>query len=96
MEYIQQLCKMKQVLPLLMFLLTAVNLFGQTSYSGFIGRYPIELVTDIYSDGDHGTDFRTVWFRLSFAFYGYGQCGLATLARNLFSTEAGFSIQRQF
>lgn len=55
MEYIQQLCKlckMKQVLPLLMFLLTAVNLFGQASYSGFIGKYPIELVTDIFSDGD--------------------------------------------
>lgn len=41
-----------RILPLLAFLLTCVSLFAQTSYSGFIGKYPIELVTDIYSDGD--------------------------------------------
>ena len=28
-----------------------INLYGQTSYAGFIDKYPIELVTDIYSDG---------------------------------------------
>ena len=28
------------------------KLFGQTSYKGFIGKFPIELVTHIYSDGD--------------------------------------------
>lgn len=27
------------------------NLFGQTNYTGFIDKYPIELVTYIYSDG---------------------------------------------
>src|SRR5690606_34859056 len=43
---------MKQVRPLLTFLLTSVSLFGQSSYSGFIGTYTIELVTYIYSDGD--------------------------------------------
>ncbi len=37
---------------ILVFLLTSYNLFGQTSYSGFIGKYPIELVTNISSDGD--------------------------------------------
>ncbi len=28
------------------------DLIGQTSYSGFIGKDPIDLVTNIYSDGD--------------------------------------------
>ena len=27
-------------------------MFSQASYTGFIDKYPIELVTDIYSDGD--------------------------------------------
>ena len=40
---------MRQITFILIFLLTAFNLFGQTSYSGFIDKYPIELVTDIYS-----------------------------------------------
>lgn len=43
---------MKRTLKILTLLLTSFNLFGQTSYSGFIGKYPIELVTNIYSDGD--------------------------------------------
>ena len=43
---------MRQITFILIFLLTAFNLFGQTSYSGFIDKYPIELVTYIYSDGD--------------------------------------------
>ena len=43
---------MNRIFFLSAFLLTCARLFGQTSYSGFIGRYPIELVTDIYSDGD--------------------------------------------
>ena len=33
-------------------LLSSLDLFGQTSYSGFIGTNPIELVTGIFSDGD--------------------------------------------
>ncbi|HLT86147.1 MAG TPA: hypothetical protein VKZ57_01080 [Sphingobacterium sp.] len=43
---------MNRIFFLSAFLLTCTRLFGQTSYSGFIARYPIELVTDIYSDGD--------------------------------------------
>lgn len=43
---------MNRIFFLSAFLLTCTRLFGQTSYSGFITRYPIELVTDIYSDGD--------------------------------------------
>ena len=31
--------------------MAATNGFAQTSYTGFIDKYPIELVTDIYSDG---------------------------------------------
>ncbi|MFN3851105.1 MAG: XAC2610-related protein [Spirosomataceae bacterium] len=43
---------MKQTLHLLTLFLTSINLFGQTNYFGFIDKYPIELVTDIFSDGD--------------------------------------------
>lgn len=43
---------MNRIFFLSAFLLTCARLFGQTSYSGFIGKYPIELVTDIFSDGD--------------------------------------------
>jgi len=43
---------MKQTLIIFTSLLTSFNLLGQTSYSGFIDKYPIELVTNIYSDGD--------------------------------------------
>ena len=42
----------RQLLYLSIMLLSSVDLFGQTSYSGFIGTNPIELVTDIFSDGD--------------------------------------------
>ena len=42
---------MKQSLCLLTFLLTTFSLYSQTIYSGFIANYPIELVTDQYSDG---------------------------------------------
>lgn len=34
-----------------LFLVLSNFLFSQISYSGFIDKYPIELVTDIYSDG---------------------------------------------
>ena len=39
---------------LLLTTLTLINLngLGQTSYKGFIGKYPIQLVTYIYTDGD--------------------------------------------
>ena len=43
---------MKQLLYLSIMLLSSLDLCGQTSYSGFIGTNPIELVTDIFSDGD--------------------------------------------
>jgi hypothetical protein len=43
---------MKQAIYIISLLLTSFNLFSQTSYSGFIDKYPIELVTHIYSDGD--------------------------------------------
>lgn len=39
-------------LSLLSILSLAANGFSQTSYSGFIDKYPIELVTHIYGDGD--------------------------------------------
>ena len=42
---------MERILYFLLFL-TSFTLFGQTNYSGFIDKYPIELVTYIYSDGD--------------------------------------------
>jgi hypothetical protein len=43
---------MKQTLTILTILIFNINLFGQTTYVGFIDKYPIEFVTDIYSDGD--------------------------------------------
>ncbi len=43
---------MKQTLHILTLLLISFIAFGQTSYSGFIDKYPIELVTDVFSDGD--------------------------------------------
>ncbi|WP_373549423.1 hypothetical protein [Haliscomenobacter sp.] len=42
---------MKPTLYILTLLLLSFNAFGQASYSGFIDQYPIELVTNIYSDG---------------------------------------------
>jgi len=42
---------MKQTFIILTSLLTTLNLPGQTSYSGFIDKYPIEFATNIYSDG---------------------------------------------
>jgi len=42
---------MKQTLTILTLFLLKFNLYGQTSYSGYIDKYPIELVTNIYSDG---------------------------------------------
>ena len=42
---------MKQTIIILTFFLLTFNLFGQTNYTGFIDKYPIELVTYIYSDG---------------------------------------------
>lgn len=43
---------MKQAISILTLLLTSINLFSQTTYTGFIDKYPIELVTNIYGDGD--------------------------------------------
>ncbi|MBF0694898.1 MAG: hypothetical protein IR153_07570, partial [Flavobacterium sp.] len=43
---------MKQTVIILALFLLKSNLFGQTKYTGFIDKYPIELVTYIYSDGD--------------------------------------------
>ena len=43
---------MKQAINILTLLLTSINLFSQTTYTGFIDKYPIELVTYIYGDGD--------------------------------------------
>ena len=42
----------KNSLIAIIFLLSISDLLGQTSYKGFIGNDPIELVTYIYSDGD--------------------------------------------
>ena len=36
---------------IIFFLSFSINLFAQTNYKGYIGKYPIELVTHIYSDG---------------------------------------------
>jgi hypothetical protein len=41
---------MKKTVYILAFLLASFKLFSQVSYSGFIDKYPIELVTDIYLD----------------------------------------------
>ena len=41
---------MKQTLILLILFLFVVNLFGRTSYTGYIDKYPIELITNIYSE----------------------------------------------
>lgn len=43
---------MHKYLFLFIFLFISLNLIAQTNYKGFIGKYPIELVTHIYSDGD--------------------------------------------
>ena len=43
---------MKQAFNILTLLLTSINLFSQTTYTGFIDKYPIELVTYISGDGD--------------------------------------------
>lgn len=44
---------MKQMALFLLFLLTSIGVFGQTTYTGFIDKYPIELVmNDVYSNGD--------------------------------------------
>ena len=51
-DYFRTTHKMKRTLHILTLLLTWYSSFGQTSYSGFIDKYPIELVTDIFSDGD--------------------------------------------
>ncbi len=40
------------VVILIFFVLSVPNLFGQVSYSGSIAGQPIELATNIYSDGD--------------------------------------------
>ena len=42
---------MKQLSAIPVLFLLSLNLHGQTSYTGYIDKYPIELVTNIYSDG---------------------------------------------
>jgi hypothetical protein len=44
--------QMRKVFSILTLLLTTLGLCGQTSYSGFIDKYPVELVTHISSDGE--------------------------------------------
>jgi hypothetical protein len=44
--------EMRNVIFILAIILTTSSLHCQTIYSGFIDKYPIELVTDTYSDGD--------------------------------------------
>ena len=43
---------MLKPLVIILFALYSPTILGQTNYKGFIGKYPIELVTNIYSDGD--------------------------------------------
>ena len=43
---------MKQTFYILTLLLISFTALGQINYSGFIDKYPIEFVTDIFSDGD--------------------------------------------
>ncbi|MBY0487033.1 MAG: hypothetical protein K2P85_07610 [Flavobacteriaceae bacterium] len=46
---------MKQLFYFLIIIFTSINSFCQANYSGFIDKYPIELVTHVYSDTDvHG------------------------------------------
>ncbi|MCE3229056.1 MAG: hypothetical protein K0S32_3607 [Bacteroidetes bacterium] len=42
---------MKIAFKILLLFLASFNLNSQISYSGFIGKYPIELVTEVFSDG---------------------------------------------
>ena len=42
---------MKKILSILVLAFFTLNLQAQATYSGFIDKYPIELVTNIYSDG---------------------------------------------
>jgi hypothetical protein len=44
--------KMLKVQLIIVTILFSVNLSAQTNYKGYIDKYPIELVTHIYSDGD--------------------------------------------
>lgn len=43
---------MKQILSIPPLSFLSFYLYGQTTYNGYIDKYPIELVTFIYSDGD--------------------------------------------
>lgn len=43
---------MRNIIFVFGFLFTTFSAFGQTSYTGFIDKFPVELVTDISSDGD--------------------------------------------
>lgn len=43
---------MKHTFYILILLLSSISLFSQTSYTGYIDNNPIELITNIYSDGD--------------------------------------------
>jgi hypothetical protein len=42
---------MKCILLQFLFIAITVQLFAQTNYKGFINKSPVELITNIYSDG---------------------------------------------
>ncbi|RYZ47654.1 MAG: hypothetical protein EOO14_23225, partial [Chitinophagaceae bacterium] len=44
--------QLKKTFFFFVFLLTMFGAMAQTRYSGFIDKYPVELVTRIYPDGE--------------------------------------------
>ena len=42
---------MKQIVLIITLFWFSIHTFGQTTYTGYIDKYPIELLADIYSDG---------------------------------------------
>lgn len=49
--YLKSIFVIMRILFLITFAFLSISdLSGQISYSGFIDKYPIELVTDIYAD----------------------------------------------
>lgn len=43
---------MRQILLISVFIWSSINLLGQTTYVGFIDKYPVELLTRINADGN--------------------------------------------
>ncbi len=70
---------MKQHLAILFFCLMGFNLYGQTSYVGYIDKYPIEFVTDVYSDGFARAFYVYTKFDGPISLYGKLEKGLLTL-----------------